>query len=48
MSQIVALSPDPSQISTNGEKRADEKSTAEDFFDKYADGILAQYTQTST
>jgi hypothetical protein len=42
---IVAFSPDPAQISSNGRKHPDEKLWDEGFFDKYSEGILAQYIE---
>lgn len=42
---IVALSPDPAQISSNGRKHPDENLSDESFFDEYSEGILAQYIE---
>jgi hypothetical protein len=42
---IVAFLPDPAQISSNGRKHPDEKLWDEGFFDKYSEGILAQYIE---
>lgn len=42
---IVAWSTDPSQVSSNGRKHPDEKSTDEDFFGKYPKAIVAQYIE---